>query len=555
MANINNEESRHSKAPKSALLGLGIVFVLLILMYIHFGLRGYHFDDAYIHMRISQNFEKFGFPFFNENEALKVGTSTGWIIFLSSIIKIFGLGDKTILPLVIGNFNVFFTVVGAVFFTASLIYLSGNRHQFLFYTTFFVLYVALLLPSSIGLMEIPLSMALAGIAIYLLIKKNPSSFIFFAIAVSIRPELLILFGLAFAYVVIKKVFATRSAILFSSAATLPFVLFDLIYFRTIIPSSIRAKSIIYDVSSSDSVTALFCDLAACETNFQIFGQSFALLVFLSSLVLFFALIVHFGLMVTRNLRSSKADHKMFALAKDFDGSYLLFLWSIFTFLAYLFFETLIFPWYVPLFSVPFFMSVFLAFGNIDLKSFHKTFSILAIPVIFSIVTIIPEALSAAYVNPANYRGFSVSARTKTYIQWGKVLYENYPEAVLMSSEIGGLGYGFDGYIMDAVGLASPVALSYHPLSVPEQRSSGVHGSIPLRLVEDFSPDIIVSYDVFVEEFLFSEEQKLYSHWRCPVFVEGDLELTGTNTLWNSKYLNVFLKKGLVVSESFEVCEK
>ena len=135
------------------------------------------------------------------------------------------------------------------------------------------------------------------------------------------------------------------------------------------------------------------------------------------------------------------------------------------------------------------------------------------------------------------------------------MYEDYPDAVLMSSEICGLGYGFDGYIIDAAGLASPAALNYHPLSVPEQRSSGVHGSIPLRLIQDYSPDIIVSYDIFIEEFLLSEEQKVYSHWRCPLFIEEDIHLRDIKTFWSSEYLNIFLNKNLVISDSLGSCEK
>jgi hypothetical protein len=73
-----------------------------------------------------------------------------------------------------------------------------------------------------------------------------------------------------------------------------------------------------------------------------------------------------------------------------------------------------------------------------------------------------------------------------------------PTARLMTSEIGGLGEGFRGEILDGFGLATPNAIRFHPMRVPEDRVSGDIGAIPLGFVREERPDVVVSYAVFSE---------------------------------------------------------
>ena len=71
----------------------------------------------------------------------------------------------------------------------------------------------------------------------------------------------------------------------------------------------------------------------------------------------------------------------------------------------------------------------------------------------------------------------------------------------MTSEVGGLGDGFPGEILDGFGLMTSAALKYHPMKVPQERSSGLIGAIPVGFVREQHPDVIVSYLIFAEDVL------------------------------------------------------
>jgi hypothetical protein len=112
----------------------------------------------------------------------------------------------------------------------------------------------------------------------------------------------------------------------------------------------------------------------------------------------------------------------------------------------------------------------------------------------------------------------------------------------MSSEVGGLGYGFKGKILDGAGLLSDGALKYHPMRVPEERPSGLVGAIPAGYVKEVKPDIIVSYDCFCGDFMKSSESADYVNIKEPIFTPSDLAITNVRNLWGSDNINIFIKK-------------
>jgi hypothetical protein len=124
---------------------------------------------------------------------------------------------------------------------------------------------------------------------------------------------------------------------------------------------------------------------------------------------------------------------------------------------------MIFPWYVPLYSVP----LWLILGKLILDSqtplIRTSLVILIMPLLASQLFNLAQITLGASINPAYYPDFLAGARVRQYIRVGKSLFDQYPQAKLMTSEIGGLGYGFKGYIMDGAGLVTPLALAYHPL--------------------------------------------------------------------------------------------
>jgi hypothetical protein len=137
---------------------------------------------------------------------------------------------------------------------------------------------------------------------------------------------------------------------------------------------------------------------------------------------------------------------------------------------------------------------------------------------------------------------------KAYLNIGTILNDEYPNATLLTSEIGGLGYAFRGRILDAAGLASPGALDFHPMKVPEQRSSGNIGAIPPGYVKLNTPDLIVSYDYFAQALLKDEVIQQYNVILIPAFLPEDAKNFENKAILDNRYLRVYIRKDLPISE-------
>ncbi len=132
-------------------------------------------------------------------------------------------------------------------------------------------------------------------------------------------------------------------------------------------------------------------------------------------------------------------------------------------------------------------------------------------------------LAAYALNNASSDGADqFDIRTIEYLAVGHSIYQECPTARLMSSEIGGLGEGFEGEILDAVGLATPAAIKYHPMRVPDERSSGDLGEIPTGFVSEMRPDVIVSYDVFAESLLKNPDRSTYTEFVYPALPAAEM---------------------------------
>jgi hypothetical protein len=203
---------------------------------------------------------------------------------------------------------------------------------------------------------------------------------------------------------------------------------------------------------------------------------------------------------------------------------------------------LIFPWYIPIFLVPIIIGLSGIYGS----------SASLLGVLFVIFFSAPFCLNlvqtsiAAMGNPEFYDGFDTGARVRSYLEIGKYLYQAYPNAVMMTSEIGGLGFTFKGNVKDAAGLVSPAALRFHPMKVPEERSSGEIGAIPIGYIREIKPDVIVGYDIFLEAFLRSNISNDYERVRKPIFLVEDMAHYSSNVFWNSNNLNIFYRKDFLL---------
>jgi hypothetical protein len=315
--------------------------------------------------------------------------------------------------------------------------------------------------------------------------------------------------------------------------TLPiiFVLggFELFYFHSIIPESISAKSVVYQVEPG--VTFIHAVVGFNPFVLQIDQISVELRVFGIALTfLLFYLFFQTWVLVHRKIR----------FTWDWQITNLYALSGIIIISLYTIEHILMFAWYTPLFTVP----IVLGMMKFYLSSTKKTFQVVGIIIG---VLYLSGFIQQSYIALSNPKGQSINvyqARVKTYIDTGKELYQQFPQQTLLSAEIGGLGWGFKGKIIDAVGLVSPDALPYHPLAVPNERSDGKLGAIPVKLVTAKQPGLVVSYDCYSEQFRRSLEANNYDRIQKPgLLVEDRSKITGD--FCGSEYLSVYYRKGLL----------
>lgn len=145
---------------------------------------------------------------------------------------------------------------------------------------------------------------------------------------------------------------------------------------------------------------------------------------------------------------------------------------------------------------------------------------------------------SSVVDLGSYQSLEAGGRVEHYAEIVRKLYQKNPRGILLTSEIGGLRYGYRGYIADGVGLATPGARKYHPLKVPEQRQNGMIGAIPPAFVKDTMPDFIVSYPIFSKALL---EDSVLQQYRCdvePPLSARVLAVKPTATVWGDSTLLV-----------------
>jgi hypothetical protein len=233
-----------------------------------------------------------------------------------------------------------------------------------------------------------------------------------------------------------------------------------------------------------------------------------------------------------------------------NGKIYLFLflaWSISIIGIYIWKHVLVFEWYMPLYTIPLLTAAAISVNT--LKTSQRTLSSI-LYYSFSLICFYSagQTLFASMASPVNFGLFESGSRVKTYRAVAKIINSEYPDSRLLSSEIGGLGYEFKGTILDAAGLASPEALAFHPLKVPEERERGNLGVIPLEYVEEKLPEIIVTYDEFGLNLIKSKISEEYMVITIPAYLTEDRRFSKTNMIWGSKYLRVYIRKDLPVSE-------
>lgn len=497
----------------------------------HLKLSQYAFDDAYIHFRVARNLLDLGAPYFNAHEIVKVSTSSGWTLFLATLLGLArAIGLEQSFPTTVSLINACISLGGMIVFTKVTENLSNARLDPVRKVLFQITYLTLLASSSIGLMETPLAFLLAGVGIQELLHSRPRGFFWIGLAAYVRLELMILLiAVAFLSILKGKTYILQ-AFLFSALGILPILIYDLYFFGTIVPQSILAKSTIY------SLTWLHTLTRGVLLSFPVAFLEHQFLFFTGGLILLISILVISAITVFRNRRI-------------WQGRWIVIftLWSLGIFCGYLAGQTLIFEWYAPLFIIPLVLALTLCASK-EIFPGNSIATGLQFIVFLINLSLFVQFSYAAVFDRGEYLLFENGARVKTYLETGKILYEEYPDATLLTAEIGGLGYAFRGKILDAAGLASPEALPFHPMDIPGERPRGDLGAIPPEYAERHQPDLIVSFDSFAQALLASNIANQYNMVLIPAYLPKDALYSKSNTIWGNKYLRIYVRKDLPLSE-------
>ncbi len=544
---VTNIPGRNTDRGRAAGLLKPVTLALLLIAAVglgiaHLRLYPYAFDDAYIHFRIAENLAQYHVPYFNPSEAVKASSSSGWTIFLFIPLWIAQrLHVELDLPQMVACLNTLWTLCGAWVYARLLRRVVRRPRHAAVYWLFGALYVSLLAISSIGLMEAPLALLVAGIALHFLLDGRAYALSLLGVAMFLRPELVVLLGLAGLYGLARRRISLLHSLIFGSLGVTPFLIYDLCFFDTFMPNAIQAKSLVYDLSLQHVATSVVRGFIPNNAFLTMMGVGDS-----GAAVYFVALVGVVGVVFVYRYIRWPVGNVVHAPdsreAQEIPG--VILLWGVLIAGAYTVAHAFVFQWYVPLYTVP--LLFVCAKVLLDSPSSSKMLPLLVLMSVFLIgqCFYLAQVALATTTEPVYYQDFGPGARVRRYLKIGKELYAQYPDARLLTSEIGGLGYSFRGYILDGAGLVSPDAQQYHPMKVPEERSHGSIGAIPVGYVEATQPDIIVSYDIFIEDFMRSPLRGLYTHTQYPLYLDDDMRYDPQATLWNSRYLNVFIRKDL-----------
>jgi hypothetical protein len=470
-------------------------------------LTGMAADDAFIHRRIALHYQILGQPYFNVNQRVMVTSSPLWTVLLAAA----GAALPVANP--VPALEWIFMLLGPA--AAYLLLAQAREHDsqdrdsragaLVFSGLAFAFVFGANFQSAILQMETPCAVALMLWGALGIATRKRWGMPLLVLACFCRYECVLLCFFAALWITASRRW-TRVSLVVSSGIGLLGAAWLFREYGTLIPNTVVAKSHLY-ILSYHHVAGDLLGSKWCKFAYPVLGSLWWL----------------YG----RNRRRRPG-----AVAPLLAG------FGACLGLAYVVRKTFIFAWYPPLVWIPVAVGVLLLTDRKQSRSaiLGAVFagSMLA-PLFASGLSLLPAAWRKA---PNKMAGFSEFARVHEYERIGSALYEQCPSGVLMTSEIGGLGWGFRGTILDGAGLGSPEAIRYHPMRVPQERSNGSLGEIPSGFIRERRPDLIVSYDSFAETALPAARSLGYIDYVFPMFVRGERE--GMNDLWGARQMHVLV---------------
>lgn len=467
-------------------------------------------DDAYITMRVGRSWIETGAPYFNRGDAVMGHSSHLWLWLTTLLMKLFGLK----LGVLVGASMVLYATC---FVLLVLLFRRTWPDSPLraVATAVFVMSLCLL-PFSATAMETPLVLALL-LGTLLLMDRDRDGWVGFvaALAFVCRYEMVLLLPLAFLQVRRRGRF-----VLGTLGPLLAFVAFCWGYFRTLIPQTITAKSKVYTCGR--------------DTTLRLVNWPFGwrgLPSWLAAAILIAAMIAMAVWAVRRQTPAWVRVSLQFGLLLT---------------IVRLAFNAPVFTWYWPMQLTPAFVGACAAAGG------HWRRWAAPLALVLTLGSFTNEGVSTlagyGYRWPLFNGEYENSARVEQYLLIGRELRESHPDATIVTSEIGGLGWAFyPGRIVDGVGLVTPAAVKFHPMKVPEERMGCYIGAIPAGIVREVKPELIVSMPTFADSVrtaIARGELPYRLAKQYPIVSEeARAEYDHSGVLWNSRTIDVWERVG------------
>jgi len=516
-------EVRGTRSTRAFLLVLtSVVGWGVLWAHVHLKLMPYLLEDSYIHFRIADHLSRCGVPFFNIGEAVKTGSSSVWTLLLAGL---FSLWPRSIQAALIACAVI--SSVGLVSFVALIHAIVGRRLAAWEMVTTGIVYVALVQIASVAAMETPLAILFATVGMHAYLHQRPWAFACLALAAVTRLELVpLVLLMALAALVTRSVPIVRS-LAWGLAAGVPFVIYDLVSFGTVVPHALIAKPLIHHITLRQALGQVLPEAVTSTTHWATIVVCIAMLGYFVLATLPIARI--------RWSRDTVLDRRTHVLVGSAFGGLTIAV-------AYVSAHSLVFAWYRPLYFVLLFMPALAGAARSRSKPAYLAILVAAVPALFDLM----GTCTAAAGHPEAYRYFLDGARSKRALQIAAQLYREYPDVDLMTAEIGAAGFGFLGKIEDGAAIASPEALAYHPLAVPSERHSEIEAPVPRMFVRDVRPGIVMSVDTLLSAVWRDPIASEYVHTRhslyCP---EDDVRRRRDELLWWSvRYLDVLVRRDL-----------
>jgi hypothetical protein len=472
---------------------------------IDYRLRVLAADDSYIHLRIATRLMTSGHGYYNAGERVMVTSSPVWTLLLG-VSAWLCHGFPAALLLEAASMGL--ACAMAFLIVCRKVDLDTHRAILLSLIPPAAVFLVLL-QSTIQQMESALAVALALSSIYLFDTESIWWLSPLVLAGFTRYEYFAVLIVLACVALLAKRLALAPAIL--AAIVFAVIALYLVYqYGTLVPNTLKAKAAVYAGSCARTAASLGLG----------FDKPLAVLrpcLLLAALAAFAA---------------SKFPRKLMVPGAMVTAGAILDL-------CYIARKTLIFPWYRPLAATLIVLGLIASVPAFEGRGWRRYLAMAAVLAFINPTTFERELAAYALNRPSIDGADKFDIRTVAYLAVGRSIYQECPTARLMSSEIGGLGEGFAGEILDADGLATPSAIKYHPMRVPEERSSGDLGEIPAGFVSEMRPDVIVSYDMFAESLLKNPDRSTYTELIYPALPASEMPRYSD---WSKHRLYIFVDR-------------